>query len=220
MNIKKILLGFVAASVVVGVISGIGDKQKNNTASTSTQTQAVQKVDTTKANKEVIDALGTFYKSVDEVEKLEWYMPYEGNIPAETKVYWYVGLNSEDEINQRVKIVHFSDGFNWVFWDKVIFSNDKGKWEYKIGSFAGQSGKGKSTHIVMGGKYEILDLPIGKLIDGLNVVTTGNNPIIRLAGEKYNHDIKLSSEDIENLKRAVTFYNNAKIIKGKITRAK
>ena len=54
----------------------------------------------------------------------------------------------------KIQVVHFTSDTEWFFWDNMIFSNGDNKWEKKLNTFAGQSGDGKSTQIVMGGKYE------------------------------------------------------------------
>lgn len=216
-------LGIIVLCIIIGAIFG-GNGGKNSTtpatAVTQKETEKEKEQRIANANKAVIDMLGSFYKKTDEVEKSEWYLPYDGSYPAKTAVYWYVGLSSDDRINQRVKIVHFSTGMDWVFWDKITFSTSEKNWNYDINSFAGQSGGGKSTQIVMGGKYETVDLPIKNIIQGLELLTNGSNPIIRLQGKEHNYDIKLSSKDIDNLKNAVAFSKNAETLGGKITRAK
>lgn len=49
-------------------------------------------------------------------------------------------------------------------------------------------------------------------------MVNGGNPILRLKGEEHFYDIKLSQEDIKNLKNAIIFYENSQIIDEKITR--
>jgi len=212
----KIFGIFLGGIFILGMFAPSSENQQssNTVQSTSEQKEEQKKV----ANTEVIKVLGTFYKKIDEVQKSEWYTPYSGNVPAKTAAYWYVGLNSGDYINQRVKLVHFSSGINWVFWDDVIFSTSEKNWKYEIGSFAGQSGGGKSTEIVMGGKYEYLDVPFDKVSKGIEILVAGTNPIIRLEGKQYHYDIKLTEQDIQSLKTALEFEKNAKIIGGKITR--
>ncbi|SHK04684.1 zinc-ribbon domain-containing protein [Propionispora hippei] len=215
-----IIVFFIIIVAIFGSCSNKNSTPPAEPAVTQEKTEKDKEKAIADANKAVIDMLGTFYKKTDEVEKTEWYTQWQGSYPAETAVYWYVGLNSDDIINQRVKIVHFSSDIDWVFWDKIIFSTTEKKWDYDIGSFAGQSGGGKSTQIVMGGKYETVDLPIKKVIQGVEIVTNGSNPIIRLQGKEHHYDIKLSSKDIDNLKNAIAFSKNAEIIGNRIIRAK
>jgi len=219
---KSPILWAVLLSIFLSGCGGDSTSTKQNTpeAQNASETQSTATKDEQRktANKEVIDELGTFVKKVDEVEKSEWYTPWHDGYPAETAIYWYVGLTPQDYVNQRIKLVHFSSGTNWVFWDNVTFSTAEKNWKHEIGSFAGQSGNGKSTQIVMGGKYETLDVPFEKLLEGIKLVTSGTNPIIRLSGKQYVHDIRLTDTDIQNLKRALIFYENSKIINGRITR--
>ena len=225
---NKFVKGALTLLFLAAFISAVASPKKNTPSpSTSKSTSANQAKAPSnaekeelrkKSNTEVIKALGTFYKKIDEVEKYEWYKQYADSIPPKTAIYWYVGLSKENDLNQRIQIIHFSDGIGWVFWDKVIFSTTEKNWKYEIGSFAGQSGKGKATQVVYGGKYETLDLPIDNLIKGLEVITTGTNPIIRLEGKEHVYDIRLTPEDIANLKKALEFEKNAQIIGNKITR--
>ena len=56
------------------------------------------------------------------------------------------------------------------------------------------------------------------VIEGVRLLVNGGNPILRLKGEEHFYDIKLSQEDIKNLKNAIIFYENSQIIDEKITR--
>lgn len=219
-NRLKILGIFLAATFVISLFIGkdVEKKGNNQSVATTTMTEQDKAKEKQVANRAVIDALGHFYRKIDEVEKTEWFTPYEGNTPAETKIYWYVGLNQKNDINQRFKVVHFSDNIGWVFWDKLIFSTNEKNWTYDINTFAGQSGGGKSTQIVFGGKYEFFDTSLKNVIEGVRLLVNGGNPILRLKGEEHFYDIKLSQEDIKNLKNAIIFYENSQIIDEKITR--
>lgn len=110
-NRLKILGIFLAATFVISLFIGkdVEKKGNNQSVATTTMTEQDKAKEKQVANRAVIDALGHFYRKIDEVEKTEWFTPYEGNTPAETKIYWYVGLNQKNDINQRFKVVHFSD---------------------------------------------------------------------------------------------------------------
>lgn len=218
-------LSVLAVFVAVVFIFGCGSEKNSPRSNIVTEAQKVAdakeaEVQLAKeaekkkvANQSVIDSLEDFYKDIDEVEKREWYTPFKGSIPAETNVYWYVGLKN-NVINQRFEIVHFTTGIGWVFWNKLIFSTNEGNWEYDIGGFAGQSGNGKSTEIVHGGKYEIFDTSFSTVSTGVELLTKGTNPILRLDGRDSHYDIRLSSGDIDDLKKAIAFYKNSKTIGG------
>lgn len=89
----------------------------------------------------------------------------------------------DGKVSEFFRIVNFTSGIEWIFWDKVIFSTNEKNWEYDIGSLGGLSGGGKHTEIVTGGKYETLSVPIKKIAPGLEVLIKGTNPIIRLQGK-------------------------------------
>lgn len=96
-NRLKILGIFLAATFVISLFIGkdVEKKGNNQSVATTTMTEQDKAKEKQVANRAVIDALGHFYRKIDEVEKTEWFTPYEGNTPAETKIYWYVGLNQK-----------------------------------------------------------------------------------------------------------------------------
>lgn len=150
------------------------------------------------AKQEINGILQDLYAETDEVEKQTWYKSIQGVYPPETRLYWYAGVKDSD-IWERAKMVHFSDRIEWVFWKKIIFSTNEGKWEYNVSTLSGQDGE-KKIEIVRGGKYEYSDLEFDKIKPGIKVLISGTNPIIRLAGRQRYEDYHLSAEDIKNLK--------------------
>ena len=162
------------------------------------------------------EILGGMPCRVDQVEKMKFYQPWgDGSYPAESAVYWYA-VDRDGLVSMRTMIVDFSSGINWTFWTHVKFSTAEKSWEYDIKNvFAGQTGGGKNTQVVMGGKYETLDLKFDDLKQGYGLLVNGTNPIIRLSGEHYYKDYELTQEDIEHLKtglaldNALTVLNNS-----------
>ena len=65
-----------------------------------------------------------------------------------------------------------------------------------------QSGGGKHTQIVMGGKYEIWKGSIEDVQEGLKVLVNGDNPILRLSGQ-YKYDMHPTSSDLARVRDAL-----------------
>ena len=128
-----------------------------------------------------------------------------------SNVYWAAKVDGDQKVSQFLKFVHFDSGLDWVFWDKLIFSTDQGKWELQLNTFAGQSGDGKNTQIVMGGKYETLDIPYDKAYDGIKLLLDGTNPIIRYQGKKYKFDYHVPQETLQELQRSMKLYEDLKV---------
>ena len=196
------------------------DKQsaEQRTAAEDKRQKGQEIVDKKAASQEILQILGALPMRKDEVEKTNWYQPWgDREYPAEDNVYWYAG-NKNDQVWMRTLIVNFSSDIDWVFWDKLIFSTDQGRWEYNIGSFAGQSGNGKHTQVVMGGKYETLDVPYYNLFRGYQLLVDGTNPIIRLQGKEYHVDIRISPAQMETIKQGVRLSYLLSKTEGKIIR--
>ncbi len=207
------------AFVLLGMLAPEHTETTNETAqaetattSSSTETKNMQSIED--ANSEMKEILQNFYVQTDEVEKMTWYMPYQEVYPAETRLYWYAGVK-EKHIWERAKMVHFSDDMDWVFWKKLIFSTDQGRWEYNLKTIIGQDGE-KDTQIVMGGKYETADIPFDEIKPGIKLLITGTNPIIRLKGEKHHKDYYLSTDEIEYLKTGYRLSDLQEVTKNKI----
>lgn len=168
---------------------------------------------------EIERILNNMPSKTDDVEKITWYQPWGSNgYPAKDAIYWYVGERN-GEYWLRAFIVHFDDGINWVFWDKVIFSTSNTNWIYNIENcFAGQSGGGKDTQIVHGGKYETLDVRFSDLERGYKLLATDKNPIIRLQGRDRHHDYYLTSADINLLNTGIYLNEQLKKLNYRISK--
>jgi len=153
------------------------------------------------ASQEILQILGSLPTEIDNVEKITWYQPWgSGPFPAEDNIYWYAG-SKDNEVRLRTLIVNFSSDSSWIFWDRVIFSTDQGRWEYDIRSYKGEEKGGKKTEVVMGGKYETLDVPYYNLSKGYQLLIDGTNPIIRLEGKQYYSDIQITPAQMEKVKQ-------------------
>ena len=167
-----------------------------------------------KAKAEVLKILNSMSSHTDQVEKVTWYTPWSGeNYPAESAIYWYAA-KKDNRVWLRAKIVHYSSGINWVFWDKAIFSTPEKNWTYQIKNvFAGQSGGGKSTQIVMGGKYETLDANFEELKPGYQLLANSKGPnVIRLEGKEYKFDYKPDNTDLSHIKTGLYLYEQLSLI--------
>ena len=157
--------------------------------------------ETKEANDKIIQniqsVLNNFSFQYDEVQKFKWYHSWEGDsYPPRDAAHWYI-IERNGQYKLRAFLVDFDDSVKWVFWDRVVFSTESENWTYFIRNcFAGQSGGGKSTEIVQGGKYETLDVPFSQVEYGYKLLAKGNNPIIRFQSEEAYHDYYLTSESV------------------------
>lgn len=217
-NRKKVLLSTLAMFVVFFIGIDLTNKSDIDPISTSAGSSYTTKLNDEQKQEKSNDALailGQLPQSEDKVEKTIAYKPWGDVIPPQNAIYWYA-INKDKNITERIKIVNFSDGINWVFWDKIIFSTDQNRWDYDINSFAGQSGGGKSTQIVMGGKYEFFDVTFDKLAPGIKILIEGTNPTIRLQGKEAKYDYIVPESQIEHLKAGYQLYEDLKVTGGKI----
>ena len=214
---KWILL--ITFAIMLGIGLSLPESDKSNSATNAPQTTQ-SSVDTEKqkdtANADAMNILSYVPQKYDQVEKRTIYAPWgEGKIPPATNLYWYA-IEKDKAVTMRASLVHFTDDINWVFWDKLIFSTDQGKWEYNIDSFAGQSGGGKHTEVVMGGKYEMLDVPFDKLKPGIKLLVEGTNPIIRMQGKPHKEDFVVPAATIEQMKAGLQLENDLSLLGGKL----
>ena len=218
-----VLLG-IGAIVFSGLLYSHKHPNTEATPSSAHPVQSTQSAKTTsvdqkkEASQEILRILGNVPVKVDEVEKRNIYRPWGvGGVPPEDNVYWYA-VNKDSNVSLRTLIFNFSTDTAWIFWDKLIFSTNQGRWEYPIGSFVGQSGGGKKTEVFIGGKYERLDLPYEKLAPGYKLLLEGSNPIIRLQGPDSSFDMRLSAAQIEQIKTGYHLYELLEITDGKIVK--
>ena len=209
---KRFLAGvFVTSVILLSGCGGTGNSSNKN--SKSVTYSAEQK---SAANAEILNILPTMRKTHDDVDKMDIYSSLASeSYPPQDGLYWKLIVN-KGYVSEYFTIVNFTSGIEWVFWDDVVFSTNEGNWTYHIGSFAGQSGNGKRTQIVMGGKYEFLNVSIDKIAPGLEKLIKGTNPIIRLRGKEFVYDIKLTDNDMNIINTAMYTYEQLKITGNKI----
>lgn len=193
---KKFLYVILILGLIFSISSCGDDETKSNSAiqndkiteNTNSKEQAIL---------EIKRILNSVPQSKDEVEKTIWYKPWgNDNLPAKDGVYWYA-IEKDGKINLYAMLVNYTNGIDWVFWDRVIFSTENENWKYDIKNcFAGQSGGGKGTKIVMGGKYEYLNARFDDLEKGFLLLVKSSKPIIRFQGERSHYDYYLTQEDI------------------------
>ena len=207
--------GFILMLVLVIVINpGSMDSDSASSSNSKVTVTAEQKE---QAKNDALAILQATPQSVDEVEKVTWYKSWgPDKYPAMSNVYWAAKVDNDKKVSQYLKFVHFDSGIDWVFWDKVIFSTDQGKWELKLNTFAGQSGDGKDTQILMGGKNETLEITYDTSYEGIILLLEGTNPIIRYQGEKAKYDYHVPAETLQELQRSMQLHQDLKLIKNSL----
>ncbi len=164
------------------------------------------------AEKEIYAILNNTNFEYDQVDReYKFYSSSQRTIQPSNSVSWVAFVDSSGHlVGPFIKFVTFAPldiSTNWIFWDKLTFSSSAGKFDYTMrGVIAGQSGGGKNIRLDDSGTYEYALLTIPEIDEGLRILTQGNNPIIRYRGDQYYKDYNLSSEEIEQLKTALTLY--------------
>lgn len=217
----KIYGGLFIIFFILFAVFGNSDNSNNaaNSGSTTSATQtqnSKEKDDQAKAaaKADAMAILGSVPQKVDEVEKTTWYRPWgAGPYPAQDNIYWTAVVDGNKDARLYALFVNFtSHDYQWTFWDTVIFSTDKGKKELNLNAFAGQSGDGKNTEVVNGGKYETLFVSYDKVYEYIKFLTEGNNPIIRYEGRQYHYDYKVPAQTMERLKQSLKLYEDLKTL--------
>ena len=127
-NRKKVFLTTIVMIVLffvgVALTNKTDDSSNSNSATVVTAEQKKEK------SNELVTILSQVPQYEDKVEKSVIYKPWGELIPPQDAVYWYA-INKDSFINERIKIVNFSDGIDWVFWDKIISQLIKIGWDYE-----------------------------------------------------------------------------------------
>ena len=170
------------------------------------------------AEKKIYTILNNTNFEYDQVDReYKFYSSSQRAMQPNNSVSWVAFVDSSGHLTGPfVKFVTFAPldiSTNWIFWDKLTFSSSAGKFDYTMhGVIAGQSGGGKNIRLDDSGTYEYALLTIPEIDEGLRVLTQGDNPIIRYRGSQYYKDYALSSEEVEQLKTALTLYKLGDIV--------
>lgn len=170
------------------------------------------------AEKEIYTILNNTNFEYDQVDReYKFYSSSQRAIQPSNSVSWVAFVDSSGYlVGPFIKFVTFAPldiSTNWIFWDKLTFSSSAGKFDYTMpGVIAGQSGGGKNIRLDDSGTYEYTLLTIPEIEEGLRILTQSSNPIIRYRGSQYYKDYALSSEEVEQLKTALTLYELGDIV--------
>lgn len=228
---KKVLvtaiLGVIMAVLVGYIITDYHQKAPERAAYAASEDarKAQEEKDkeaelTKKANaeKEIYAILNNTNFEYDQVDReYKFYSSSQRAIQPNNSVSWIAFVDSSGHlVGPFVKFVTFAPldiSTNWIFWDKLTFSSSAGKFDYTIpGVIAGQSGGGKNIRLDDSGTYEYALLTIPEIDEGLRILTQGSNPIIRYRGSQYYKDYALSSDEVDQLKTALTLYKLGDIV--------
>lgn len=221
------VLGGIMAVLVGYVITDYHQNTSNQAAYTASEdarkaqeekdkeAQLTKKAD---AEKEIYTILNKTNFEYDQVDReYKFYSSSQRAIQPNNYVSWVAFVDSSGHlVGPFVKFVTFSPldiSTNWIFWDKLTFSSSAGKYDYTMrGVIAGQSGGGKNIRLDDSGTYEYALLTIPEIDEGLRILTQGDTPIIRYRGSQYYKDYALSSEEVDQLKTALTLYKLGDIV--------
>ena len=221
------ILGAIMAVFVGYVITDYHQNTSNQTAYAASeearkaQEEKDKEAELTKkadAEKEIYTILNNTNFEYDQVDReYKFYSSSQRAIQPNNSVSWVAFIDSSGHlVGPFVKLVTFSPldvSTNWIFWDKLTFSSSAGKYDYTMrGVIAGQSGGGKNIRLDDSGTYEYALLTIPEIDEGLRILTQGDNPVIRYRGSQYYKDYDLSSEEVEQLKTALTLYKLGDIV--------
>lgn len=221
------ILGVIMAVLVVYVITDYHQNTYNQAAyaeseeARKAQEEKDKEAELTKkadAEKEIYTILNNTNFEYDQVDReYKFYSSSQRAIQPSNAVSWVAFVDSSGHlVGPFIKLVTFAPldiSTNWIFWDKLTFSSSAGKYDYTMhGVIAGQSGGGKNIRLDDSGAYEYALLTIPEIDEGIRILTQGSNPIIRYRGSQYYKDYTLSSEEIEQLKTALTLYKLGDIV--------
>lgn len=221
------ILGVIMAVLVVYVITDYHQNTSNQAAyaaseeARKSQEEKDKEAELTKkadAEKEIYTILNNTNFEYDQVDReYKFYSSSQRAIQPSNAVSWVAFVDSSGHlVGPFIKLVTFATldiSTNWIFWDKLTFSSSAGKYDYTMrGVIAGQSGGGKNIRLDDSGAYEYALLTIPEIDEGMRILTQGSNPIIRYRGSQYYKDYTLSSEEIEQLKTALTLYKLGDIV--------
>lgn len=208
----KRIIGVVC--VLAFVLAGVtGEHDDGSSSASQTAEQGVDKPakksaeqiaqEKKAASDEVRQILGQIPQKVDEVEHQTDYKTWgEGGIQPETGIHFVVTVKDKTVSPIQVYVIQFTEDTNWVFWDKMVFANGDQKWDKSINAIAGQSGDGKDTQVVWGGKYETWHGKFADVEKGMQILANGDKPILRLTGQ-YSADVYPTDSDIQRVKTAI-----------------
>ena len=221
------ILGGIMAILVGYVITDYHQNTSNQAAYAASeearkaQEEKAKEAELTKkadAEKEIYTILNNTNFEYDQVDReYKFYSSSQRAIQPSNAVSWVAFVDSSGHlVGPFIKLVTFAPldiSTNWIFWDKLTFSSSAGKYDYTMrGVIAGQSGGGKNIRLDDSGAYEYALLTIPEIDEGMRILTQGSNPIIRYRGSQYYKDYTLSSEEIEQLKTALTLYKLGDIV--------
>lgn len=210
--IQRLVAILISVGIVVGGAIACTHTPESQSTTTSNTTSATSTEDT-KLKKET--ARNTIYQilaaSDVKYDKVDHEYKFSSQNWANKNIGWNITVDSSGRlIGPFVSLVThqpLATSSDWIFWDKLTFSSSTGKFAYEMKeTFAGQTGGGKGTKITDAGTFEYGIFTIDNIHQGLTILTTGTDPIIRFKGERI-YDYELTEEDVTNLKNALALFD-------------
>ncbi|HIU63713.1 MAG TPA: hypothetical protein IAB06_01555 [Candidatus Avacidaminococcus intestinavium] len=175
--------------------------------------RGITKTEQKKANTEIIKSLRYFNKTVNTTTGIESYS--QPDTSSTKPIFWGVKITKAGAIYQNI---HLSFPSSKISFENTTFtfSNAKEAWLFDANTYH-LPNTILQTFVFFNADNISVTIPINVLIKGLNILTSGSNPIITLNLGKEKIPLKLTFDDIINLKKALVFANNAEIINFTLT---
>lgn len=138
--------------------------------------------------------IDTHPQKYDQANQVTW-VDSSGPYPLGHKgVFTYMGIRGREKSGQKWlrATIHYSGG-DWVFFNRVVFSNTKDTWTYHVP-------KTPTHQVVMGGVHEYIDVPFEDLQRGMDIIAYGDNPKIDFYGNDYRAEKLCTSHEVDNAK--------------------
>lgn len=211
---QRLIAVLISIGVVVGTTYGCTHNDTNELVQSTTSTTAsAPSAQETAQKKE--NAHNTIYQifanSAARYDKVEKDYRFSNPVTNSAVVNWSAYVDQSGKLTGPLVTFRTSQPITlsteWIFWDELVFSSSTGKFDYKMpGVIAGQSGGDKYISLTEQGANEYATISIRDIHQGLTMLTTGSDPIIRFKGERI-YDYELTEEDVTNLKNALALFD-------------
>ena len=140
-------------------------------------------------------------QNYDQAQQITWVDSIDSLPLGHKGVYTYMGIKGREKSGKKwlIGTIHYS-GDSWIFFNKVVFSNTKETWTYKVP-------KMPTREVVTGGVHEDIDVPFKDIKRGMEIIAYGDNPKIDFYGKDFHADKLCTAQEVENARTYLILFD-------------
>lgn len=142
---------------------------------------------------------------------IDGFTGYKFNEKGISFSFIYSGDNDywrNEKSKKEIRLYFYYSDKNDILFDTVVFRNYKESWKYKFTK--------TPTHSYLNsgdGIHEFIKTDLSEVVEGLNILVSGENPQIEFIGSRGTYIVDISPNEVENIRSYIDLYTALLVFK-------